>query len=149
MTAIRAALMAAALGVLVGIAPATRLPSQAPADSVVEREAREISAKLRCPVCQGESILDSPAQLSAEMRDVVREQLRAGRTPDQVLDYFEQKYGEWILLEPRLRGANYAVYLIPALAVVGGLLLVVLVVRRWTAPSMEDGPKVPGPNAGA
>jgi cytochrome c-type biogenesis protein CcmH len=135
----RRARAALALALLLGAAPASRLTTQPPADSVIERRTREISAKLRCPVCQGESILDSPARLSAEMRDLVREQLRAGRSEDEVLGYFEAKYGEWILLEPRLRGANYAVYLIPFLVIAAGFAVVAFAVRRWTAPDATEG----------
>jgi cytochrome c-type biogenesis protein CcmH len=133
MTFARAALVAAMLLGAVGSPP--RIAAQSSADSAVERRTRELSAKLRCPVCQGESILDSPARLSAEMRDVVREQLRAGRSEDEILDFFEAKYGEWILLEPRLRGANYLVYVVPALAVLAGLGVVTVAVRRWTRPA--------------
>ena len=68
------------------------------------------------------------------MRDVVRDKLRAGETPDQVKAYFVSKYGEWILLEPTMTGLNILLYVIPVLLVIGGLVLVAFLVRRWTAP---------------
>ena len=89
---------------------------------------------LRCPVCQGESIEDSPSDLARQMRAVVRERLRSGETPDQVKAYFASKYGEWILLEPTMTGLNILLYVIPVLLVVGGLALVTFLVRRWTTP---------------
>lgn len=89
---------------------------------------------LRCPVCQGESIEDSPSDLARQMRAVVRERLRGGETPDQVKAYFASKYGEWILLEPTMTGLNILLYVIPVLLVVGGLVLVTFLVRRWTRP---------------
>jgi cytochrome c-type biogenesis protein CcmH len=67
------------------------------------------------------------------MKDLVREQLRAGKTPEEVKRYFIDKYGEWILLSPKPAGANLLVYLLPVGAVVGGLVLVWSVVRRWTS----------------
>lgn len=105
-----------------------------PPDSVLDARVREISAELRCPVCQGESILDSPAELAQQMRAVVRDQLRAGRTPDEIKAFFVGRYGEWILLEPAMTGLNIALYAFPVLLLLGGLTLVALVVRRRTQP---------------
>ncbi len=65
-------------------------------------------------MCQGESIQDSPAALAQEMKAIVREQLAAGRTPDEVKSYFVEKYGEWILLRPKARGWNVMVYVAAA-----------------------------------
>jgi cytochrome c-type biogenesis protein CcmH len=102
------------------------------ADSMLEARTRAVASELRCPVCQGLSIADSPSDLSTQMKDLVREQLRAGKTPDEVKRYFIDKYGEWILLAPKPSGANLLVYLLPVGAVIGGLVLVWSVVRRWT-----------------
>jgi cytochrome c-type biogenesis protein CcmH len=67
------------------------------------------------------------------MKDVVRDQLKAGKSPEEVKRYFIAKYGEWILLEPKPTGFNVAVYLLPILAVVGGVAVIVIAVRKWTA----------------
>ncbi len=69
------------------------------------------------------------------MRDVVREQLAAGRSSEEVKAYFVSKYGEWILLEPKAHGANLTVYLLPFVMLLGGASLIVIAVRRWTRPS--------------
>jgi cytochrome c-type biogenesis protein CcmH len=66
------------------------------------------------------------------MRSVVREQLRAGKTPAEVEAYFVASYGEWVLLEPRASGLNLLLYLLPVVLVLGGVALVVKAVRRWT-----------------
>jgi cytochrome c-type biogenesis protein CcmH len=100
-------------------------------DSVLEARTSALASQLRCPVCQGESIQDSPSALAQEMRALVRDQLAAGRTPDEVKAYFVARYGEWILLEPRARGINLVVYLAPFLVIVGGGLLIAFAVRRW------------------
>lgn len=121
--------------------------SVAGADSAVEAKVHELSSVLRCPVCQGLSLQDSPSELAGEMRDVIREQLKAGKTPDEVKQYFVQKYGEWILLQPKATGFNLLVYLLPALAVAGGLVLVWRVVRKWTQSAAGDPPTFP--DAGA
>jgi cytochrome c-type biogenesis protein CcmH len=109
------------------------------ADSALEARTSAVAATLRCPVCQGESIQDSPSELAQQMRAVVRDRLRAGETPDQVRAYFVSRYGEWILLEPKMTGLNVALYVLPVLLVVGGLLLVVFLVRRWTRSAGADG----------
>lgn len=123
--------------VLAGGAGAQRTvsrPVAAPADSALEARTSALASKLRCPVCQGESIQDSPSELAQQMRAVVRERLRAGDTPDEVKAYFVSSYGEWILLEPRMTGLNILLYVLPVLLVIGGLAIVVFLVRRWTRP---------------
>lgn len=85
----------------------------APDDSALEARTAQVASQLRCPVCQGLSIQDSPSELSQQMRAVVKDQLRAGKTPDEVKAYFISKYGEWILLEPKARGFNVLVYAMP------------------------------------
>lgn len=103
--------------------------------AALESRVRAVSSELRCPVCQGESIQDSPAALAVEMKAVVREQLAAGRSPDEVKAYFVDKYGEWILLRPKASGWNTLVYALPVLALVIGVAVIVRATRRWSAPS--------------
>ena len=110
------------------------------ADSALEARTSEIAATLRCPVCQGESIQDSPAELAQEMRGVVRDQLRAGKSPDEIRAYFVQRYGEWILLEPKMTGLNILLYAFPVILVAGGVALVVVLVRRWTSAEARTEP---------
>lgn len=100
-------------------------------ESLLDDSVRAIASSLRCPVCQGESIQESPAPLAAEMRGVVREQLAAGRSSDQVKAYFVSKYGEWILLKPQAHGVNLAVYLLPLMLIVGGAVLIWVQTKRW------------------
>ncbi len=104
-----------------------------PSDSAVDAMTRTLASELRCPVCQGLSIQDSPSELAQGMRGVIRDQLKAGRTPDEVRQYFVAKYGEWILLEPKPVGVNLLVYLLPILAVLGGFAIIWRSVKRWVA----------------
>ena len=103
-------------------------------DTVLDARAKGIASRLRCPVCQGESIQDSPAELAAQMKTVVREQLANGKSEPEILDYFTQKYGQWILLEPKAEGLNLIVYWLPVLFIVFGGAGLWFVVRRWTRP---------------
>jgi cytochrome c-type biogenesis protein CcmH len=116
-----------------GVDARARPSAASVADSALEAQTTAVASTLRCPVCQGESIQDSPSDLAGQMRAVVRDRLRAGESPDQVRAYFASKYGEWILLEPTMKGLNILLYAIPVLLVVGGLALVTFLVRRWTA----------------
>jgi cytochrome c-type biogenesis protein CcmH len=72
------------------------------------------------------------------MRAVIRDQVKAGKTPEQVRGYFIEKYGEWILLEPKPKGLNLVVYALPVLAVLGGLMVVLGAVRKWTATTAAE-----------
>ena len=107
--------------------------TNAPKDSVLEARTSAVAAQLRCPVCQGLSLQDSPSELAQSMRAVVRDQLAQGRTPDEVKAYFVSKYGEWILLAPEPRGFNLVAYAVPFFVVLAGGALVVIAVRRWTS----------------
>ncbi|MEL6570375.1 MAG: cytochrome c-type biogenesis protein [Pseudomonadota bacterium] len=80
-------------------------------DPVLEERARDLSAGLRCPICQNESIDESSAQLSRELRLVVRERLVAGDTDQEVLDYLVARYGEFVLLKPTTSGSNLILWL--------------------------------------
>ena len=112
------------------------------ADSVLDARTTALAKELRCAVCQGISIQESPSALAQEMRGVVRDQLRAGRTPEEVKDYFVSKYGEWILLSPRAHGLNLVMlYLAPAFLLIGGVAFIAFVVRKWIAkPSTGETP---------
>lgn len=112
------------------------------ADTALEARTSEVAATLRCPVCQGESIQESPSALAQQMRAVVRDRLRAGQTPDEVRAYFVSRYGEWILLEPTMKGLNLVLYVLPIVLIGGGLVLVVFLVRRWTRQASAETPPV-------
>ncbi|NIN73274.1 MAG: cytochrome c-type biogenesis protein CcmH [Gemmatimonadetes bacterium] len=100
-------------------------------DPVLEAQVRELAAKLRCPTCRALSVQDSPSGMAQEMRSLIRDQLRAGKTPGEVTAYFVERYGEWILLEPKAEGFNWAVWLLPVFLLLGGLAFVLLTARRW------------------
>lgn len=138
MMVVAAFVMAVALGMAPAQAPSApthSAPAQAvPFDTVLEMRTTEVARGLRCPVCQGVSINDSPAELAQQFRAVVREQLAAGKSPDEVRAYFVARYGEWVLLAPDPKGFNLLAYAIPALLLIGGALGVAVLVKRWTAP---------------
>jgi cytochrome c-type biogenesis protein CcmH len=99
-------------------------------DSVLDARTREVGLKLRCPTCQGLSIADSPA--AGDMRELIREQLKAGKTPAEVEAYFVSRFGDWILLKPPATGFNLALYVMPAVLILGGLLTITMLARKWS-----------------
>ncbi|HSJ24283.1 MAG TPA: cytochrome c-type biogenesis protein [Longimicrobiales bacterium] len=103
-------------------------------ETLIDRQTREISSQLRCVVCQGLSLQDSPSQLAQEMRAIVREKLEEGMTPAEVKAYFLDRYGEWVLLAPEPKGFNLLVYVMPVLMLVGGAGFVFFKARSWTKP---------------
>ncbi len=101
-----------------------------PRARTIDDRARALEATIRCPVCQGLSIADSPALLAQQMRSLVREQLEAGRTDAQILDQFVSRYGRWILLTPASQGPDLILWLLPGALVGGGAVLLVAIGRR-------------------
>jgi cytochrome c-type biogenesis protein CcmH len=109
-------------------------------DPVLEAKVHEVASVLRCPVCQGLSLNDSPSELSQQMRQLVREKLAAGESPEEIKAYFVSKYGEWVLLEPKPKGMNLVVYLAPFILLLGGGGLIVVMVRKWSSQQASVAP---------
>jgi cytochrome c-type biogenesis protein CcmH len=105
-------------------------PDEVLKDPTLERRAREISAGLRCMVCQNQSIDDSDAQLAKDLRLLVRERLSAGDSNEQVEDYLVQRYGEFVLLKPAFGSHTLVLWLAPALVLALGGIGAFLALRR-------------------
>ncbi len=95
----------------------------------LDDRARQLESEIRCPVCQGLSIADSPAVLAQQMRDVVHDELARGSSDDAVRAYFVERYGRWILLAPSTTGPDVALWLAPAVIVVVGASVVAMRAR--------------------
>jgi cytochrome c-type biogenesis protein CcmH len=121
----------AAAGALILLLPLLAWAAPLPG-SVNEDTVHQIAAELRCVVCQNLSVADSPSETANQMRGIIRERLQAGDTPEQVVAYFVDKYGEWILLSPRPRGFNLLVWVLPFAGIAVGLVAVLLLARRWS-----------------
>lgn len=115
-------------------------PDEILSDPALETRARSLSQKLRCPVCQGENIDDSNAAISRDLRLYVRERLVAGDTDDQVMDNVVDRFGEFVLFEPRATGSNLILWLAgPVMALLGLLLgLRFLRTRNIAAPEVPE-----------
>ena len=112
-------------------------------DGGLDQRVFEIARQLRCPVCVSESVADSNARVSIEMREVIQQQLEEGRSEAEILAFFQNRYGDWILLEPPRRGVHLVVWLLPVIAVVLAAVGLGMYVRRWLAagratPDVDD-----------
>lgn len=114
--------------------PAERLP-----DPAQEARAREIFQQVRCLVCQNESIDDSNAELAQDLRRIVRDQVREGRSEAEIKHFLTDRYGEFVLLRPSFSIGNAALWLGPFLVVALGVVLL-LARLRARQPEVELDP---------
>jgi cytochrome c-type biogenesis protein CcmH len=113
-------------------------PDEIMSDPAKELRARDLSRELRCIVCQNQSIDDSEAPLARDLRLLVRERIAAGDSDAQVLDFLVARYGEFVLLKPRLSPHTWLLWLVPPLALVGGGLALWTYNRRRLISAASD-----------
>ncbi len=126
-----------------GDAASAAAPVAAPAvaDPVLEERVLELSHKLRCLVCQNQSIAESNAPLALDLRNQVREQFAAGRDENQVVDYLVARYGDFVLYTPPFKSSTLLLWLGPALLLVAGAAWFIVRLRRRAAeapPPLSD-----------
>lgn len=105
--------------------------------AALDAETERIGSLVRCPVCQGLSVTDSPAPMALKMKKQVRDLIADGYTERQILSYFERSYGEFVLLSPPLRGMNWIVWLAPVFLLIVGFAVVTWFFRRSGASGHE------------
>ncbi|HEV7822588.1 MAG TPA: cytochrome c-type biogenesis protein [Burkholderiales bacterium] len=113
-------------------------PDEIMADPAKEARARDLSRELRCMVCQNPSIDDSEAPLARDLRLLVRERIAAGDRDAQVMDFLVARYGEFVLLKPRLKSHTLLLWLLPPFALVGGGLALWMHNRRRTRSTTAE-----------
>lgn len=102
----------------------------------IEQRAHRLDTQLRCPVCQGLSVADSPSSTSQAIATDVLHRVQAGQSDDQIRGYYVGRYGSWILLSPSGPGAPL-VWLLPVAGVAAALVLLTAAFRRWTRRPVE------------
>ena len=105
-------------------APVTLTPEQ-------EALAAEIEGELKCPVCRSQSVRTSRSFMAEDMSRRIRQMVAAGRSKEEIRDYFVARYGDYIVLAPRKQGFTWTVWLLPFALVLGGAVGIVVVARRW------------------
>ena len=113
-------------------------PDEIMSDPVNESRARDLSRELRCMVCQNQSIDDSEAPLARDLRLLVRERIAAGDSDAQVIDFLVERYGEFVLLKPRLNPHTLLLWLLPPVALAGGGLALWVHGRRRAKSAMAQ-----------
>lgn len=108
-------------------------PDEILSDPALEARARSLSQELRCMVCQNQSIDDSNAPLARDLRLIVRERLKEGDSDRQVIDYLVARYGEFVLLKPRVALHTALLWFGPPALLLGGALALLLIARRRAA----------------
>jgi cytochrome c-type biogenesis protein CcmH len=120
---------------LAAVAAGAVQPDEILADPAREARARAITAELRCPVCQSESIDDSNADIARDLRLLVRERIVAGDSDAEVREYVVARYGEYVLFRPRLSWGNAPLWLAGPALLLLGVALAVGFVRRHRTPA--------------
>ncbi|HEU5163369.1 MAG TPA: cytochrome c-type biogenesis protein CcmH [Thermoanaerobaculia bacterium] len=135
-------------------APATEIRTPSPetivgppkgtplAGAELEAKTKDVASVIRCPTCQGLSVFDSPAAMAINMKHQTRDLLAQGYTQDQILDYFEASYGEFVRLNPGTRGMNWLVWALPLLLLAAGIWAIVGFLRKSgrRAPAADSAP---------
>ena len=119
-------------------------PDEVLNDPALELRARGLSKELRCMVCQNQSIDDSDAPLARDLRILVRERLKDGDSDHQVIDFLVARYGDFVLLRPRLTWYTALLWGMPPALVLGGLLALVRITRRRKAAGALNADKPEG-----
>jgi cytochrome c-type biogenesis protein CcmH len=117
-------------------------PDEIMSDPAKELRARDLSRELRCMVCQNQSIDDSEAPLARDLRLLVRERIAAGDSDAQVLEFLVARYGEFVLLKPRLAPHTWLLWLLPPLALAGGGFALWTYNRRRLRSAASDDPSL-------
>src|SRR5438034_8062470 len=109
-----------------------------PSKQTLDQRVHNVASQLKCLVCQGESVADSPATLSLQMRGVIRQQLQSGKSEQEVIQYFVSRYGDRILLSPPIQGLTLLAWLVPIALMIAGVLLVFFVLRSWQSHADKE-----------
>jgi cytochrome c-type biogenesis protein CcmH len=112
-------------------------------DSTPQDRVQALGSSIKCPVCQGEAIADSPSETATAMMDVVAEKVDEGLSDDQIFEFFRARYGDGILLDPPFRGRTLVLWLLPVAAVVVGVFMI-LGRRQSPAPPLAPTTKPGG-----
>jgi cytochrome c-type biogenesis protein CcmH len=119
-----------ALLMLVSFAAFAREAPPAAEDPVLEKKMLRIAAELRCLVCQNQTIADSNADLAVDLREQVRRMLKQGQSEEQIVRYMTDRYGDFVLYRPPVKGSTLLLWFGPAVLLVGGLAVLIIVLRR-------------------
>jgi cytochrome c-type biogenesis protein CcmH len=128
-----------ALVALIAVAPLAYAADAVPTeqDPVVSARAVKLEEQLRCLVCQNQTIAESNASLAQDLRQQVREQIAAGKSDDEIVNFMTTRYGDFVLYRPPLKGTTVLLWAGPALLLVAGFAMLVVVLRKRRAAAAD------------
>jgi cytochrome c-type biogenesis protein CcmH len=112
-----------------------------PPKPTLDQQVHDIASQLKCLVCQGESVADSPAELSQQMRALIRQQLQQGKSEQQIISYFQSRYGDRILYAPPRQGFMLLAWIVPFAILLCGAVLLFFVLRGWQRNAKASRPE--------
>src|SRR6185295_10336126 len=101
------------------------------ADAKLEERVRVFSQQVRCLVCQNETLADSRAELAVDLRREIREQMKAGRSDEQIIAFLTERYGDFVLYRPPLKPSTYPLWCGPFVLLAGGLFALYRSLQQW------------------
>ena len=113
------------------------MPAHAAEDAAFERRVQKVSEELRCLVCQNQTIADSNADLAVDLKNQVREKLKQGASEKEVIAFMTERYGDFVLYRPPVKGTTLLLWFGPGLLLAGGLIALFMRLRRRAAAAVE------------
>ena len=135
------------LAVLLGSASVPAVDITVLPNEELQQRYESLTRQLRCVKCQNNNIADSPAGLAADLRAQVKEQLLAGKSDAEILDYMSSRYGNYILFTPPMESSTAWIWILPGLGVLAGLYIAIRIVRRRASLVNDDPDPVDGDDA--
>lgn len=110
----------------------------APRQQTLDQRVQAVASQLKCPICQGESVADSPSLLAQQMREVIRQQLQEGKSEQEIIQYFVRSYGEQIVWSPPWQGFSLLAWLVPIGLLLAGVIIIYFTLRDWQAATKSN-----------
>lgn len=126
-------LLACLLACMTALVLANDAPPAA-SDPALEKRVQALSEELRCLVCQNQTIADSHAELAIDLKNKVREMLAQGMSEQEVIDYMVQRYGDFVMYRPPLKGSTWLLWFGPFLLLTGGIAVLGLKLKKRNLP---------------
>src|SRR6266851_9808256 len=120
------------LAILFSLSPALAIAGEAQPneDPQIEARMRALTEQLRCLVCQNETLADSRADLAEDLRREIREQMKAGKSDQEIIAFLTQRYGDFVLYKPPVKPTTYLLWFFPFVLLLGGIALLYWYVQR-------------------
>lgn len=127
------------LGLLISVAGFTSAKEAQPnEDPQIEKRMKALTEQLRCLVCQNETLADSRAELAEDLRKQVREQIKAGKSDKEIIDYLTARYGDFVLYNPPVKSTTYLLWFGPFVLLIGGTVILFRFLKQRRAMIHEE-----------